>query len=337
MKKRSVKKPTSKPEQLTFDLVRFDGDEELGRVDLGVDMMHDTIWANIEQMSQLFGRNTKSVSEILRSIFREGELDEASVTKKIKVASSKEEGFSILHYNLDVILSVGYRINSRQATKFRQWATKTLRAYIYEGYVLNEQRLGSDASALNNLAADVRRLRTEEKNIYQSVRDCFALCAADYDSNSKITRSFYSKLQDKFLYAITEKTASEIVIERADGMKDYMGLRCTKSGRPTKRDAKIGKNYLEGNELYALHILCEQFLLFAESRAIAGKQLTMSLMDQKFDQLLDVQGYPVFREYKEFLAKRARLHAEREFEVYRQRMRLLGKNLDGTSKGISAA
>lgn len=320
------------PKQLSLDLVKFDGSEDLGAAELRLDAAHNTLWGNIEQMSELFGRSPKTISEHVRNIFREGELDEATCLRKFQIDVGDGRNYSILHYNLDVIISVGYRVSSRQATKFRQWATGVLKAYITDGYALNERRLADDPNALRSLAANVRRLRSDEKNIYQSVRDCFKIASADYDPKSPRTKSFYAKLQDKFLYAVTGKTAAEIVIARADGHKDFMGLTATKTGRPTKAVAKIGKNYLESDELYALHILCEQFLLYAESRAIAGQQMTMAKLDERFDALIEFQGYPLFSDYKGYLASRAKGHAEREFEVYRQRMRLSGKNLDGTKQ-----
>lgn len=307
-------------QQGSFELVHYNDNN--GEIDLNIDPVHNTMWANTEQLSKLFGKNTRTINKHLRNIFREGELDEASVARKIRVTAKDGKNYSTLHYDLDVIISVGYRVSSRQATKFRQWATSVLKAYITDGYALNERRLASDPNSLSELAAQVRRLRTDEKNIYQSVRDCFKISATDYNGRSKAMKSFYAKLQDKFTYAITGSVAAEIVLDRADGMKDFMGLTSTKSGRPTKQDAGVGKNYLNSDELYALHILCEQFLLYAESRAIAGQSLTMEELSTKFDQLLEVQGYPVFKEYKSFLAKRAKTHAERELEVYRQRMRI---------------
>lgn len=320
------------PRQGSFELVHYDGTGELGEVDLGLDPTHETMWANIEQMAQLFGRAPNTINEHIRNIFRDGELDEASVARKIRVTAKDGKNYSILHYNLDIIISVGYRVSSKEATKFRQWATGILKAYITDGYALNESRLSDDPNSLRQLAAQIRRLRSSEKNIYQSVRDCFKISSTDYDNSARDTKSFYAKLQDKFTFAITDSTSSEIVLKRADGMKDFMGLTSTKSGTPTKQDARIGKNYLNPDELYALHILCEQFLLYAESRAIAGQELTMTQLNRKFDELLEVQGYPVFKEYKEYLADKARAHAEREFEVYRQRVRLENQNLGGARR-----
>lgn len=316
--------------EFNFERISYHGDGELGDVEgLAFDPDRETMWASTEQMAKLFGRKPNTITEHIRNIFKEGELDEATSARKFRVVINDGRNYSVLHYNLDVVLSVGYRVSSRQATRFRQWATDTLKRYIIQGYAIDERRLEEDPSALKRLAAEVRALRTKEKNIYQAVRDCFKLSSADYDPKSPHTRSFYAKLQDKFTYATTGETAAQIVLSRADGMKDFMGLTSTSVGRPTKKDAVVGKNYLNSDELYALHILCEQFLLFAESKAIRGQALTMKEMDEKFDQLLAVQGYPVFSEYGSYLKKAALEHAERELEVYRQRMRLEGKTLSG--------
>lgn len=319
--------------ELSLEIVNFGGGGELGAVDnLTLDPDRDTIWASTEQMAQLFGRKSNTITEHIRKIFREGELDEASVARKIRVTAADGKSYMVLHYNLDVILSVGYRVSSRQATMFRQWATDVLKRYILQGYALDERRLDEDPDALRKLAADVRTLRTKEKNIYQAVRDCFKISSSDYNANAPETRSFYAKLQDKFTYAITGQTSAQVILERADGLVDYMGLTSTKSGRPTKQDAKVGKNYLNPDELYSLHILCEQFLLFAESKAIRGQTLTMKEMSEAFDKLLEAQGYAVFGDYAAYLKKAAMDHAEREFEVYRQRMHIENRNMDGTKK-----
>ena len=318
---------------LNLERVSFSGDADLGPVEnLTLDTERDTIWASTEQMAKLFGRKSNTITEHLQTIFREGELDQASVARKFRVTAADGKSYSTLHYNLDVILSVGYRVSSRQATKFRQWATDVLKRYLIQGYALDERRLDDDPSALRRLAADVRTLRTKEKNIYQAVRECFKIASVDYTPNAKQTQSFYAKLQDKFTFAITGQTSSQVILDRADGLKDFMGLTSTKSGHPTKGDATVGKSYLNPDELYALHLLCEQFLLFAESKAIRGHELTMAEMSQKFDELLKVQGYPVFSEYGDYLKAAAMNHAERELDVYRHRMRLEGRNLDGRKK-----
>jgi len=262
------------------------------------------------------------ISDVGNMVDKEGELDEASVIRKFRITAKDGKDYKILHYNLDVMLSVGYRVSSKRATKFRKWANGILKAYITDGYAINEIRMADDSNALRTLAADVRRLRSGEKQIYEAVRECFKISSSDYDPKSQKTRSFYAKLQDKFLVAITGKTSSGVILERADHSKDMMGLTATKNGTPTLADAKTGKNYLFSDELYALHILCEQFLLFAESRAIRGLELTMSGMDGKFDELLKVQGHPVFEGYKTYLKDRAQDHARAELSAFKQRSRI---------------
>ena len=319
--------------ELSFETASFSGDADLGPVEnLTLDTDRDTIWASIEQMSKLFGKSPKTINEHLRNIFRDGELDEATSSRRFQIDVKGGRKYRVLHYNLDVILSVGYRVSSRQATKFRQWATDVLKRYILQGYALDERRLDEDPDALRRLAADVRTLRTKERNIYQAVRECFKISSSDYNPNAKETRSFYAKLQDKFTYAITGQTSSQVVLDRASGLKEFMGLTSTKSGRPTKADAFVGKNYLSPDELYILHILCEQFLLFAESKAIRGNTLTMKGLAAKFDELLEFHGYPVFSEYTSYLKTAAIEHAERELDVYRMRMRLERRNVDGAKR-----
>lgn len=306
--------------QLNLEPVEFESDD--AKIPLNLDGIHETIWASQHDMAQLFGKDIRTIGEHLRNIFRGGELDEASVIRKFRKTAADGKEYKVLHYNLDVILSVGYRVSSKKATKFRQWATRILKSYIVDGYVLNESRLAQDVDALSSLAAKVRRLRSGEKQIYESVRECFKITASDYQPGSQYTKRFYAQLQDKFLYAITGKTAAQVVIDRANHREDLMGLTSTKSGEPTIADAKIGKNYLMTNELYALHLLCEQFLLFVETRAVQGRELTMADLATKFDLLLEVQGHPVFPGYKEKLRAKAESHAREELTAYRQRMRL---------------
>lgn len=219
-------------------------------------------------------------------------------------------------YNLDMILSVGYRVSSARATAFRQWATRVLRSYLVEGYALNEAVLLRQQERLEALAAKVRALRADEKNVYQNVRDCFVMMAIDYDPNSDASRNFFATLQNKFLYAATQHVASEIILDRANGEKPNMGLQVISGKTPRYSDAMIAKNYLSSDELYILHIISEQFLLFAQSAAMRGKKLTMRQLSEKFDILLATSEYPVFPGYKEALRVRAMDHAKRELARY---------------------
>lgn len=307
--------------QLEMELVRFRADD--GELEIRFDVGAETVWATQQQMAFLFGCAPENITDQLSRIYADQELDRRATIKEILVV--RDEGGrqvrrGIEHFNLDVILSVGYRVSSTKATKFRQWATTTLKAYLVDGYALNERRLSSDPNALRRLAAEVRRLRSDEIQIYQAVRDCFKIAATDYDPGARETKRFYATLQDKFLYAVTGKSASELILDRADGFQPNMGSKALKGTGPTIQEAKIGKNYLDGEELYQLHILCELFLLYAETKAIRGQPLIMQQLLSKLDELLTLNEYPVFDGYREFLRNKAMEHAEQEFELFKERL-----------------
>lgn len=310
--------------QIELELVRFNGED--AAIDFNVDWSHETVWATQRQMADLFGKEANTISEHLKGLFDSGEFDRAATTRKFRVVrleGGRQVSREIEHYNLDVILTVGYRVNGDKAADFRRWATNILRSYLIKGYALNEPALAADPRALSDLAAQVRALRSEEITIYQAVRDCFKLAATDYDKDAAEVRTFYARLQDKFLFAITGKTASELILDRADGTQPNMGLMTFKGRLPTLEEAKVGKNYLQKNELYVLHILCEQFLLYAESKALRGKSMKMMELSTKLDQLLSMNEYPVFAGYagRDFLRDRAVDHARRELDRLRELVR----------------
>ena len=315
------KQAAMKPRQGEFELVHYATAE--CQADFSLDPSNETVWATQQQIADAFGISTSTVRGHLTNIFKEGELAEDSVAREFRATGSDGKLYRHLQYSLDAILSVGYRVSSKRATAFRQWATQTLKDYIVQGFALDEQRLKDDPNALRELAARVRALRSDEKNIYQAVRDVFAFGSLDYDKESQEVRSFYAKLQDKFLYAVTGKTASEIKLERANHRLPSMGLKAIKGEVPERVDADTSKNYLDKDELYSLHILCEQFLLFVESKAIRGKQLTMQELSKNFDDLLRFQGHTVFPGYRDYLKDKARAHAQKEFDLWRERVRLI--------------
>lgn len=306
------------PRQGELQLVHYETTE--CQADFTLDPSNETVWATQQQIADTFGVASNTVTEHLKNIFREGELDEQSVARKFRARGKDGKEYNILHYNLEAVLSVGYRVSSKRATAFRQWATRTLKDYIVQGFAINEQRLRDDPHALRELAVKVRALRADEKNIYRAVRDVFAFGSTDYDASSGEAKAFFARLQDKFTYAITGQESAEILLDRANHLLDNMGLQTMASGRPSMADVITAKNYLDGDELYALHILCEQFLLFVESRALRGQAMTMRELAAKFDDLLRVQGHPVFMEYKIYLAQKAKNHAIGELELYRQRV-----------------
>lgn len=304
--------------QLELELVQY----KLGKsaISFNLDIDHETVWATQQQIAELFERERSTIAGHIQTILREGELEEEAVCGKFPQTGPDGKTYEVMHYNLDMILSVGYRVSSPKATQFRQWATSTLRSYVVDGYAINEARLKDDPHALRKLAAHIRKLRADEQNIYAAVRDCFKEASVDYDSGSQACKSFYALLQDKFLYAITRKTASELILGRADHKVTNMGVQNFAGNMPTLKEAQIGKNFLDGDELYVLHILCEQFLLYAESSAIRGKALKMADMGKKLDALLSVSDYPVFKGYKDYLREKAANHAQAEFSMFLKRI-----------------
>lgn len=302
---------------------------ESGSEDVEVVLKDDTVWVTQKGMAELFSTDVSGITKHLSNIFADGELDEDSNVQKMHIAKSTKP---VKFYSLDAIISVGYRVNAKKATQFRIWATSIIKQYIRDGYVINEAVLRDDPKRLSELAAKIRELRASEKNVFAQVKDCFKLSASDYEPTSDEVRSFYSLLQDKFHHAITKMTASKLIIDRADSLEDNMGLVSFKDLLPTKQEAKTGKNYLTEDELYRMYLLSEQFLLFAESSALMGKQLTMKELHNQLDNLLKLNGYPVFEGYKDYIRDEAIKHAESEYETFIElkKLEMLGVDVDYT-------
>jgi hypothetical protein len=302
-------------------VVRFAATD--GDVEFILNGDRDTLWGTRQQIASAFDCTEENVRQHIRNIYNDKELDESSTSKKsleVRTEGGRSIKRQLEQYNLDVMLSVGYRVSSQKATRFRQWANKTLRQFITRGYVLNEEMLADNPNAQRELYTKLRALRHEEKAMYQKVRDVFKVSASDYDPHSQEAHSFFAKAQDKFHYAITQKTAAEILLERADSKKQKMGLRATKGEQPTQAEAEIAKNYLSEFELQGLENICEQFLLFAEAKAFRGKKMTMEELATKLNTLLTVNDYPVLYEYKGYLGTTAKAHVHKQLTAYRARL-----------------
>ena len=293
-------------------------------IDFQFDLGAETIWATQQQMAGLFEVDQSVIARHIKNVFEENELAVGEATHA-KIALVQNEGGrqvsrDISHYSLDVILAVGYRVSGRKATQFRQWATSKLGAYIRDGYVLNEQRLRNDPDALQSLAEKVRALRSEEKHVYARVRDAFVLTASDYDSSSDEARRFFTTLQEKFTYAAAECTSAELILARADGSKDMMGMSSFLGPKLTKKDTTVAKNYLLDQELKYLHLVSEAFLVFLEGKAMKGEQITMAELTIKMDKILEFNEMPVFPGYKSgYLRDKADAHAHRQFNLFNAR------------------
>lgn len=311
------------PEQDEFELVTFESDN--GSADFSFDADGEAIWATATAIANVFDVDVSTVRKHIDNIYADEELQEKSTSAIIALVQN-EGGRTVRrqvqHYNLDVMLSVGYRVNAKAAVKFRQWASGVLKAYVEQGYVINERALRDSPDKLNKLAAEIRALRSSEKQVYAKVRECFKLSSSDYDPSSTEVRRFYALLQDKFHYAVTKMTSSKLILDRADHTADNMGLRVMSGDMPTLQDAKTGKNYLDNNDLYRLHLLSEQFLLYAESTALSYRKMTMKSLHEQLDRLLTLNEYPVFEGYKDFIKEDAIKHAKRELGLFKKRVKI---------------
>lgn len=284
-------------------------------------------WANQETVAEMFSTTVTELAPILNDIFKSKELDVATHAKELSINNQNNKEWFI---SVDVVISVGYRLNTQKATQFRQWSTNIITKYLSDGFVLNEDILKSNPQKLNELAAKIRELRANEKNVYASVRECFKIAASDYSPSSKEVRLFYALLQDKFHHAITRMSVSQLILDRANYNDKNMGLQSFDGSIPSAKEALIGKNYLNEIEMYRMHLLSEQFLLFAESTALSNQFMTMSMLHQKLDALLVVNGYDVFTGYNDSYKQQAKEHAQREYERFIEikKLEILGVKVD---------
>ena len=287
----------------------------------------ETFWLTQKAMAELFDCSTDNISLHLKNIFREEELDEKSTTEFFSVVQ-KEGNRNVTRnvkcYNLDAIIAVGYRVNSKKATRFRQWATKTLKEYIIKGFVLDDDMLkngkpfGKDY--FDELLERIREIRASERRAYQKITDIFEQCSYDYDKNSETTKAFYAFVQNKLHFAITGKTAAELIYERADSEKPSMGLTTWKDapdGKILKRDIGIAKNYLNEKELTRLNRLVTMFIDYAELMAEDGVLMSMQDWVDQTNQFLTNNRRKVLSGKGKVSHEAALQKAEKEYEAFR--------------------
>ena len=256
---------------------------EDGETQIEVTMQDETVWLTQKEMADLFQRDQSVISRHVNNVFKEGELDEESNMQKMHIANSDKP---VTYYNLDVIISVGYRVKSHRGTQFRIWATGTLREYLVKGFVINDERLeGSETNYFEELVERVRRIRTSEKQFYRKVLDIFAT-SIDYDTKTAQAQEFFATVQNKFHYAIHGRTAAELIAERVNSDAPAMGLTNWSGKIVTTKDARIAKNYLQELELRRLNLLVEQFLVYAELQAVEKRPMYMSQWVEKLDAFL---------------------------------------------------
>lgn len=287
----------------------------------------ETFWMTQKAMAELFDCSTDNISLHLKNIFREEELDEKSTTEFFSVVQkegNRNVSRNVKCYNLDAIIAVGYRVNSKKATRFRQWATKTLKEYIIKGFVLNDDMLkngkpfGKDY--FDELLERIREIRASERRAYQKITDVFEQCSYDYDKNSETTKAFYAFVQNKLHFAITGKTAAELIYERADSEKPSMGLTTWKDapdGKILKRDIGIAKNYLNEKELTRLNRLVTMFIDYAELMAEDGVLMSMQDWVDQTNQFLTNNSRKVLSGKGKISHEAALEKAEKEYEAFR--------------------
>ena len=291
----------------------------------GIQVMYknETIWATQKAMAQLFDVGVPAISKHLKNIFESGELVENSVISKMETTASDGKNYNTTFYNLDAIISVGYRVNSVRATQFRQWCTFVLRQFAIRGYVLDHKRMENGAflgvDYFEHLLAEIREIRLSERRFYQKLTDIYAT-AIDYNKDAPTTRLFFKKVQNKMHYAVHGHTAAELIVERADANKEHMGLTTWENapnGKIVKTDVSVAKNYLREKELEEMGRIVNAFLDMAESMAKRHIPMTMEDWAKRIDKFINLFDGSILQDSGKVSAEYAKEFAESEFEKYR--------------------
>ena len=308
--------------------------DEEGKVQVVI--KDETIWCTQKAMAQLFGVGVPAISKHLKNIFEEGELQKEVVVSKMEITTQhgameeKSQRHDVDFYNLDAIISVGYRVSSPKATKFRQWATKILNEYIKKGFVLDDDRLKQGTAVFGKdyfreLLERVRSIRASERRIWQQITDIYAECSTDYDKNSPTTHDFYAMIQNRFHYAITGQTAAEIIYTKADHTKEHMGLTTWKNapdGRILKSDVSIAKNYLQEKEIRQLERAVTGFFDYIEDLIERENTFNMEQFSASVNEFLTFRKYQILPDKGRISAAQAKAKAESEYDIFNKTQRI---------------
>ena len=263
---------------------------EDGKISVDARFDAETVWLSLDQMAALFERDKSTISRHIKNVFEDGELQMESVVANFATTAADGKVYQVDFYNLDVIISVGYRVKSQRGTQFRIWATKRLNEYIRKGFTLDDERLKNGVGRyFRELLQRVRDIRSSERNLYQQVTDIYST-AVDYDSSAEITHRFFATVQNKMHYAAHQHTAAEVIYNRVDANKPFVGMTSFKGDYVTREDVSIAKNYLTEKELQTLNLLVSQFLDFAELQALEEKTMTMAAWISALDTILSGNG-----------------------------------------------
>ena len=291
-----------------------------GRTKIDVKLEEETLWLTQAQMCELYQTSKSNVSEHIKHIFEDGELNEESVVRKFRTTATDGKEYLVSHYNLDMIIALGYRVRSIIATRFRQWATERLKEYIVKGFTLDDDRLKKlgGGSYWKELQERIRDIRATEKVLYRQILEIYAT-SIDYDPRAQVSQEFFKKVQNKIHYAIHGHTAAELIVERADAEKEFMGLMTFKGNHPTLIEVKTAKNYLNEKELRAMGQLVSGYLDFAERQAEREQVMTMNDWAAYLDRILTMSGEQVLQGSGSVSHEKAMEHATAEYRKYKQR------------------
>jgi len=319
-------------------IILFKTEDKKISVDVRFD--EETVWLTLDQMAELFERDKSTVSRHIKNVFDDGELSrEATVANfaTVQKEGGREVTRQIEYFNLDVIISVGYRVKSLRGTQFRQWATKRLNEYIRKGFTLDDERLKNGGGRyFRELLQRIRDIRSSERNLWQQITDIYAT-SIDYDPRSDMTKEFFATVQNKMHYAVHKHTAAEVIYKRVNNKKPLVGMTTFKGDYITKDDVKIAKNYLSEIELQKLNLLTEGFLGYAELQAIEQKPMTMNDWKKFLDKQLKMLNKNILTDKGNVSHEQAVKKAEKEFEIYRTReMKQLESDFDRAVKAFVA-
>lgn len=322
------------PNKERFDFLIYNSAEE--EVSVNAVVHDETIWLTQKAMAELFDVGVPAINKHLRNIFEEGELDANVVISKMETTTAhgaiegKVQSHETKFYNLDAIISVGYRVNSKRATNFRIWATKVLKEYMTKGFALDDERLkqGRDVFGkdyFRELLERIRSIRASERRIWQQITDIFAECSIDYDKDSQITKDFYAMVQNKFHYAITGKTAAEIIYHGADHGKANMGLTTWKNapnGRVLKSDVSVAKNYLDEKQIHKLERSVSSYFDYVEDLVEEENTFTMKEFSESIDAFLSFRKYQILKDKGSISSPQAKKKAEQEYDVFNRTQKI---------------
>lgn len=292
-----------------------DGDSQIE-----VKLQNDTVWLSLDQMAELFQRNKSTISRHVKNVLEDGELEEKSVVAFFATTASDSKTYSVAYYNLDMIISVGYRVHSYRGVQFRIWATKVLKEYIVKGFAMNDDLLkrAGGGNYFDELLARIRDIRSSEKVFYRKVLEIYAL-SIDYDPRVEMTQKFFKTVQNKMHYSVHGHTAAEIIYERADAEKDFMGLTSWAGPMPTKPEAEIAKNYLTHEEVKSLNRIVSLYLDFAEMQAEEHRPMYMKDWINILDDFLRISRKDILTHAGKISAKLAKEKADQEYDKFKER------------------